>query len=129
MTQSLPNGTAVLVMIDGDVVGSQRNVTFEETNAEVDTSSKDQREMTVIAGRYSATVSLDALYVPTDNAYQRLKAAMRSGSLITLIREEEGDVLESASALITSLSEAAPDQDAATVSASFRISGAWVSGS
>jgi hypothetical protein len=129
MTQSLPNGTAVLVMIDGDVVGSQRNVTFEETNAEVDTSSKDAREMTVIAGRYSATVSLDALYVPDDNAYQRLKVAMRSGALITLIREEEGDVLESASALVTSLSEAAPDQDAATVAASFRISGPWIAGS
>lgn len=129
MTQSLPNGTAVLVMIDGDVIGSQRNVTFNETTAEVDTSSKDQREMTVIAGRYAATVELDALYVPDDNGYERLKAAMRNGSLITVIREEEGQVLESAGALVTSLSEAAPDQDAATVSVSLRISGAWVSGS
>lgn len=129
MTQTLPNGTAVLVLIDGDVIGSQRGVTFEETTAEIDTSSKDQREMTVIAGRYSASVSLDALYVPADGGYERLQAAMRNGSLVTVIRQEDGDILESAPALVTSLSQAAPDQDAATVAASLRVSGPWVSGS
>jgi hypothetical protein len=123
------NGTDVLLLIDGDVVGSQRNVTFDETTAEVDYSNKDQREMIVGAGRYGATVTLDALYVPDDDGYGRLKAAMRNGSLITVIRQEEGDVLESAAALVTSLSEAAPDQDAATISVSLRISGAWVAGS
>jgi hypothetical protein len=123
------NGSDVLLMIDGDVIGSQRGVTFEETTAEVDYSNKDQREMIVGAGRYGATVSLDALYVPDDNGYERLKAAMRNGSLITVIRQEEGTVLESASALVTSISEAAPDQDAATIAVSLRISGAWVSGS
>lgn len=129
MTQSLPNGTAVLVMIDGDVIGSQRGVTFEETTAEIDVSSKDSRAMRVVGGRYGATVSLDALYVPDDNGYERLQAAMRNGSLITVIREEEGDVLESAAALVTKLSGEAPDQDAATISATLRIDGEWVSGS
>jgi hypothetical protein len=129
VTQSLPNGTAVLLAIDGDIVGSQRDVMRDETTAEVDTSSKDAREMSVIAGRYGSTISLDALYVPDDSGYERLKAAMRNGSLITAIWEEEGSVIESASALVTSISEKAPDQDAATVSVNLRISGAWVSGS
>lgn len=129
MTQSLPNGTAVLVLIDGDVIGSQRGVTFEENTAEIDVSSKDSRAMRVVGGRYSATVSLDALYVPDDNGYERLQAAMRNGSLVTVIREEEGAVLESAAALVTKLSEQAPDQDAATISATLRIDGEWVSGS
>lgn len=129
MTQSLPNGTAVLVLIDGDVIGSQRGVTFEENTAEIDVSSKGSRAMRVVGGRYSATVSLDALYVPDDNGYERLQAAMRNGSLVTVIREEEGAVLESAAALVTKLSEQAPDQDAATVSATLRIDGEWVSGS
>lgn len=123
------NGSDILLLIDGDVVGSQRNVTFEETTAEIDVSSKESRAMRVIAGRYGSTVSLDALYVPDDDAYARLKAAMRNGSLITVIRQEDGDVTESAAALVTSLSEAAPDQDAATVSISLRIDGEWVSGS
>lgn len=129
MTQSLPNGTAILLAIDGDIIGSQRNVTREETTAEVDTSSKDQREMTVIAGRYASTLSLDAVYVPDDDGYGRLQAAMRNGSLITAIWEEEGSVVESAAALVTSLSTAAPDQDTATIAVGLRISGAWVSGS
>lgn len=123
------NGTDVLLLIDGDVVGSQRGVTFDETTAEIDTSSKESRAMRVIGGRYGATVSLDALYVPDDNAYARLKAAMRSGTLITVIRQEEGDVTESAPALVTSMSESFPDQDAATISAALRIDGEWVSGS
>lgn len=123
------NGTDVLLMVDGDVVGSQRGVTFEETTAEVDYSNKDQREMIVGAGRYGSTVTLDALYVPTDNGYERLKAAKRNGSLITVIRQEDGTVLESASALVTSMSEAFPDQEAATIAVALRISGAWVSGS
>lgn len=123
------NGTDILVLVDGDVVGSQRGATFEETTAEIDMSSKDAREMEVIGGRYSATVSLDALYVPADDGYGRLQAAMRNGSLITVIRQEVGAVLESAAALVTSLSTAAPDQDAATIAASLRISGPWVAGS
>lgn len=129
MTQTLPNGSAIRVMIDGDLIGLQRGATFEETTAEIDTSSKDAREMTVIGGRYASSVSLDALYVPADNGYERLKAAMRNGSLVTVIREQNDDVLESAAALVTSLSEAAPDADAATVAATLRISGAWVAGS
>ena len=123
------NGKDILVLIDGDVVGSQRGVTFEETQAEIDVSSKDQREMEVIAGRYSATFNFDALYVPTDNGYERIKASVRNGSLVTVIRQEEGAILESAAALITSVSEAGPDQDAATIAVAGRISGPWVAGS
>jgi len=123
------NGADVLVLVEGELVGSQRDVTFDETTESIDMSSKDNRARAVDPGRYSATVSLDALYVPDDTAYLRLKSAMRDGTKVQLMRQEEGVILESAMAVITSLSEAAPDQDACTVSSSFDIDGEWLEGS
>jgi len=123
------NGTDILIWIDGDAVGSQRDVTLEETTAEIDVSSKDQREMRVLPGRYGATISLDALYVPTGAAYQALQAAMRAGDFVEVVVIEEGVVLESADAIVTSLGRAGPDQGEATVSCSLRIDGAWTAGS
>ena len=115
------NGADVLILIDGVVVGSQRDVTFEESTEEVDVSSKDSRAKRVIAGRYSSSVSLEALYVPDDTAYQSLKDAMRNGTLVTVLRQEDEVALEHAEALVTKISEKAPDQDAATVSVDFTI--------
>jgi len=123
------NGADILVWIDGEMVGSQRDVTFEDANESIDMSSKDSRARKVDYGRYSSTISLDALYVPTDVAYQSLKNAERNGIKVEVVRVQEGATLESCMAVITSLSEAGPDQDAATVSISFDVDGEWVSGS
>lgn len=123
------NGTDILVLVDGVAVGSQRDASFDESTAEIDMSSKDAREGRVIAGRYGAKISMDALYVPSDAAYVLLKAAMRNGTLIQINRQEEGTILESADALVTALGEKAPDQDAAVVAIALTIDGAWYSGS
>lgn len=127
------NGTDILLQVNTgtilvpvyETVGSQRDVTFEETSEEIDVSSKDGRAKRVLAGRYGASVSLDALYVPTDAAYQSLKDAMRNGDLIKVLRQESGASLEEATALVTSLSEAGPDQGEATISISLTIDGEW----
>lgn len=123
------NGSDILLLVDGVAVGSQRGVKFDETTAEIDMSSKDSRATRVIAGRYGAKVSLDALYVPDDASYQLLKTAMRSGTLVQINRQEEISILESAYALVTSISEDGPDQDGATVAISLTIDGEWESGS
>ncbi len=123
------NGTDILLRVDGNIVGSQRNVTFDETNEEIDVSSKEAREKRVLAGRYGSTITLDALYVPDDTAYLALQAAMRAGSFVEVIRHEDGATLESACAIVTSLSTAAPDQDAATIAVGLTIDGAWEAGS
>lgn len=123
------NGADVLLLVDGVAVGSQRGVKFDESTAETDVSSKDSRATRVIAGRYKANVTLDALYVPDDASYQALKTAMRDGTLIQINRQEENTILESANALVTSISEDGPDQDAATISISLTIDGEWESGS
>lgn len=127
------NGADVLLLVNtGTVelptwtaVGSQRDVTFEESTEEIDVSSKDAREKRVLAGRYSSSVTLDALFIPTDTAYTELKDAMRNGDLVQVVRQYDETNVEKASAVVTSLSETFPDQDGATVSVSLTIDGAW----
>jgi TP901-1 family phage major tail protein len=127
------NGSDILLFVNTgtpelpsyEAVGSQRDVTFEENTEEIDVSSKDQREMRVIAGRYSANISLDALYVPDDAAFTALQDAMRNGTLILVQRQEAGVALEEADALITSMSSSFPDQGEGTISISLTIDGAW----
>ena len=123
------NGTDILIAIDGDVVGSQRDVTHDETTAEIDVSSKNSRAGRFLPGRYGATMSLDALYVPDDTAYSALQSAMRNGDMVEVWSMEESVVIESADAIVTSLSRSGPDQGEATVSISLRIDGEWASGS
>ena len=123
------NGTDILIAIDGDVVGSQRDVSYDETTAEIDISSKDSRAGRYLPGRYGATMSLDALYVPDDTAYLALQSAMRNGDMVEVWSMEAAIVIESADAIVTSLSRSGPDQGEATVSISLRIDGEWTSGS
>ena len=127
------NGTDVLLLVNigtpavpsYQAVGSQRDVSFDETTAEIDVSSKDARGTRVLAGRYKAALSLDALYVPTRDDYDALKAAMRDGELILVARQEEGVTLETADALVTSMSEAFPDQAEATISVALTVDDMW----
>jgi hypothetical protein len=65
------------------------------------------------------------LYVPTGAAYQALNDAMRDGVLVKIARQDEDVVTETVDAVITSLSENFPDQDAAVVSISLTIDGFW----
>lgn len=119
------SGTSVLLYVGTNLVGSQRDLKREETTDEIDVSSKTGRAKRVLAGRYSSTLSLDALYVPTDTAYQALKEAMRDGDDVTVTIYEGGAATETASAIITSLSESFPDQDASVVSVGLTIDGEW----
>jgi len=63
------NGTDILILVEGNLLGSQRDVTIEETTESIDMSSKDGRARRVIPGRYASTLSLDEVYVPDDTAY------------------------------------------------------------
>jgi hypothetical protein len=124
------NGTDCLVLVDGHVVGSQRNATFAEHTALIDVSSKDSGyAQRVMPGRYSADVALDHMYLPTDAGYLALKAAKRNHTFVEVWRQEAGSVLESACAVVTELSEAAPDQDVMICSTTLVIDGEWESGS
>lgn len=127
------NGADVLLLVNTGTtdlpvytaVGSQRNVSIEETTEEIDESSKNSRAKRVAAGRYGATLSLDALYVPDDVSYLALKSAHRNGELIKVRVSENGVAVEEADALITKLSREFPDQEEATIAIDLTIDGEW----
>lgn len=127
------NGTDLLLLVNTgipmipaySIVGSQRDAKIDEATATIDVSSKDSRAQRVLPGRYSSTLTLDALYVPSDAAYQALKNANRNGELILVAREENEVVVETASAKIDTMSEAFPDQGESTISITLTIDGYW----
>jgi TP901-1 family phage major tail protein len=127
------NGTDLLILVNTgtqetptyEAVGSQRDASIEEASDTIDVSSKDSRAQRVLAGRYSSSVSLDALYVPTDAAYQALKDANRGGDLILIAKQVAGVVEEIVTAKIDSMSEEFPDQGEATISIAFTVDGWW----
>lgn len=127
------NGSDILLLVNTgtaetpayEAVGSQRDVTFDEATEEIDVSSKDSRAARVLPGRYSASVSLDSLYVWSDDGYQALRDAMRDGELILVARQDDGVTMETADALVTSMSESFPDQGEGTISIDLTIDGFW----
>ena len=127
------NGSDILLLVNTgseavpayEVVGSQRDVTFDETTEEIDYSSKDSRAKRVGPGRYGASISLDALYVPTNECFQALKAAKRNGEMILVARQEDGVTIETADAMIANMSQSFPDQGEATISISLTVDGFW----
>lgn len=107
------------------VIGSQRDVSFDEQSGTVDYSSKDSRAQKVGYGRYSSSAQLSALYVPSDTAMLALKKAIRDGLYIKVQKIESGVAFEEAEAVVTGNSTAFPDQGEATVSVNLTINGEW----
>lgn len=127
------NGTDVLLLCNTGtpetpvftIVGSQRNLSREETSEEIDVSSKTSRAMRVLPGRYGSTMSLEALYVPTHASYTALQNANRDGELILVRISVDGAETEEADAMVTSMSEEWPDQQESVISVELRIDGDW----
>lgn len=129
------NGSDVLILVNTgtplspvyEAVGSQRNASITESTATRDSSSKDSRAQRVDPGRYSSTFTLEALYIPTDDGYQALLAAMRNGEKVLVRVSEDGMEVEEAEAVITTLTRNYPDQETSTFSADFTVDGFWTS--
>ena len=127
------NGTDILILLNTGTVGSpvwtahahQRDASLDETNEYIDTSSKASRKRTGLAGRYSASYSLDGLHIYDDAAEIVIQDAVRDGDLVQVMRSRDGGNVEWAYAVITSFTRNYPDQDASTYSATFEVSGDW----
>ena len=119
------NGSDILITIGGMVVGSQRDATIDESSDVVDISSKESRARRIVPGRYSSTLSLDALYVPDSVSYTAIKNAMREGTSVNVAVMDNNVNIKSAMGYVTSLSEEYPDQGEATVSITIEIDGEW----
>ncbi len=126
------NGKDVLILVDVDSVGtfsaiaSQTNASISESNDVIDESSKDARERKITAGRYEATYSFEALFVPTEAAFTALRAAMRNGTKIKLREQELGVGKEEVNAVITAMTRDFPDQDNVTISMEAAVDGVIV---
>jgi predicted secreted protein len=128
------NGSDVLILVnqgtvavpDYVAVGSQRDLTIEETSEEIDTSNKTSgRYARFLPGRYSSTASFESLFVPNDGSYAVLRASCEYGLLLRIRKEYAGEAELEADAFVTSLSQTFPDQEPGVVSAAMRIDGPW----
>jgi len=126
------NGTDVLLWVsDGGapaVIGSQRGASFKRTSGTIDYSCKNDFHWLGDYGRLESELSAEALYIPDEAGYVLLRDAYENRTYVTVTRAEYGVFIESALAIVTELSDEAPDQEAATVSATLKITGGWFSG-
>jgi hypothetical protein len=113
--------TAVPPALDLEIIACQRDATFTENTAAIDVSCKTQREQRVLAGRYSAEITMDALYVFDDDGYEALKDAERTGDLITVARLQNGMVYGIGEGVVTSISDRFPDAAESTISVSITV--------
>ena len=74
------NGNSVLVEIDGAVVGSQTGVTFNENMETIDVTTKQSLGVTALKhSKYSATCSMNAMFIDDDTAFASVRTKLRSG--------------------------------------------------
>ncbi len=128
------NGTDVLLYVNTGtveapvytVVGGQRDAEYGRETDEIDASSKDSAANRVLPGRVKASLSCEALYIPSDAAYQALDTAQSAREFILVHKYVDGVAVKEARAVITNLSEQHPDMDVSTVSIELSIDGDWV---
>jgi hypothetical protein len=109
------------------LVGEQTNMALDDKVGEIDTSTKDDSNQSVIGGRRSATLTLDALVaVPDTNAVQaELDTAKTNRTLVLAQIWVTGAAVKQASFLVTGISRKYPDQANSTLSVSMTRSGGW----
>jgi hypothetical protein len=132
MADEIPNGTAGLLLLEDPLnpgtflpLEGQRDMNVDEAVGEIDTSSKDSPAMTVVGGRYDSSGSFELVYRPSAPVQVALKTAFRARDLVSMRVSEDGVDVEEAAVLLTALNIEYPDQDTATRSVDFRVSGEW----
>jgi len=125
------SGNAILLRVDTTgagnwvSVGSQRGLDISRTTNVIDSSHKGDSHTQSLAGRRSGTITLDALYVPDDTAYNTLDAAYTAGTLASVRKYVSGVATVECSAVINDLSESHPDDDVSTISVGLTLNGDW----
>jgi TP901-1 family phage major tail protein len=115
------NGSAVLLIVNGTEVACQTGLSIEENNELIDASHKQSTYASYIYGRGEGSLSLEALYVPTDAGFQALRTAFKNKQPVTVRISENGTAVEEAEALIESMSREYPDNEVATISVELKL--------
>lgn len=124
------DGKNILVLADTGsgsyaAVAEQTGLSWESTTNLIEASSKDSDHTKWLPGKQDDTVSLEAAYVPDDEAYLAIKDAKSAGNSVILRRSENGTEVEEAEAFVSTISGDAPDNDRATISIEFQLNEAW----
>lgn len=127
------DGASVLLMVNmGDdetpnwtAVAEQTGLSTENSRNLIEASSKDSDHTKWIYGKQDGTVTLESLYVPNDAAFKAIEEAMNNKEVVILRRTENGEDIEEATALVSTISKEWPDNDASTCSAEFQLDEPW----
>jgi len=127
------DGASVLLMVNmGDdetpnwtAVAEQTGLSTENSRNLIEASSKDSDHTKWIYGKQDGTVTLESLYVPNDAAFKAIEEAMNNREVVILRRTENGEDIEEATALVSTISKEWPDNDTSTCSAEFQLDEPW----
>lgn len=128
------SGTGVVLKVnvsssagtDMKTVAGQRNVTISSSATVIDLSNKDTGAVSCITlGRLDKTVSLDALIATTCEGQSALIDAHDNRTSVVIAHYKDGTITEQATAYVTNIDRAFPDNAESTFSASLRLVSAW----
>lgn len=127
------DGAKVLVMVNTgtDVsptwtaVGEQTELSAESTVNLIEVTSKDDGHTKWLYGVSDDTVTLSSMYVPDDAAMEALRTAKKNKATVIIRRTLDGTAIEEAEALIESISDTWPNNDASTTEVSFQLNEEW----
>lgn len=119
------NGAQVLLLVETapnvfTAVGEQTGLSIEQSVNLIEAGTKADSHQKYIGGRMEGSLSLEALYVPSDAAFGALKNAFKNRQVIK-VRKSEGATIYQADALVETISEEYPDDDVATVSVDLKL--------
>lgn len=128
------DGAQVLVLVPVDdgtgtmeykPVAEQTSLSVENTHNLIEATSKDSTHTKWLYGKEDDTMSLEALYVPDDQAMKAIRDAKKNREMVILRRSENGTEVEEAEALIETMSYEWPDNDNSTVAVDFQLNESW----
>lgn len=123
------NGTNITVLVSTDggfaAIGSETNAVFSQTTEYIDVSTKDSRKRAGLPGKYSASVTVDNMYVEGSANVALLETASRNGTTIAIQRAVAGEGTEGATVIVTDFTETHAFEDASTISMTLEVTGAW----
>jgi predicted secreted protein len=123
MTTTKILGNAVLLKMDGTLLGAQRNASLDISSSEIDVSDKTSGGWDVfLVGNRSWEMSCEAIAVAGDEIQDAIITKTMEGETIQIIFEHGSAAVYSGSAVITSCSLSGDKGDVST--ASFSLKGA-----
>jgi len=124
------NGTTILFKLGTKLVAGQTSANYDESVDVIETTSKlsVERWKTKIGGEISGSGSVECIVDPNDTTnatYAEVLAAVRARELVdfSIGGTATGDKFQTGKCILTSISNAYPQNDKVTFSLSFETSG------